>query len=401
MRLIIGADDMFGPRVFCTLPCVTGPRQILRRALFIVTSLVTAVLVAGCGGGSSKPSSSGTGSAAAHRLLAQTFDGHHGISSGVISLDLRVVPSGSSSIKGPIELAFGGPFVNKGAGKLPASDFTISISAEGHRGALQVISADGKGYITVSGQSYRMPASSYKSLESGLGSLASSGTASGAKSSQSAFSKLGIKPLDWLVHPKVVGSATVGGVATTHVRGGLDSTAMLQDLSKLLGNTSSLGVSAANSLPTSISAATQRSIARALGTPSFNVWTGTADKLIRKLAVSAVVPVTGATRTALGGMRSATVTLGFEYSRVNQPQTITVPTKTKPYSVFRTQFSTILEEIESGLVGGSTGSGSDTGTGTTGATGGTATDQKYTHCITAAAGDVAKMQKCSKLLATG
>ena len=359
------------------------------------------MLVAGCGGGSSKPSSSSTGSAAAHRLLAQTFDGHHGISSGVISLDLRVVPSGSSSIKGPIELAFGGPFVNKGAGKLPASDFTISISAEGHHGALQVISADGKGYITVSGQSYRMPASSYKSLESGLGSLASSGTASGAKSSQSAFSKLGIKPLDWLVRPKVVGSATVGGVATTHVRAGLDSTAMLQDLSKLLGKTSSLGVSAANSLPTSISVATQRSIARALGTPSFNVWTGTADKLIRKLAVSAVVPVTGATRTSLGGMRSATVTLGFEYSRVNQPQTITVPTKTKPYSVFRTQFSTILAEIESGLVGGSTGSGSDTGTGTTGATGGTGTDQKYTHCITTAAGDVAKMQKCSKLLATG
>jgi hypothetical protein len=373
----------------------------LRRALFIVTPLVTAVLVAGCGGGSSKPSSSSTGSAAAHRLLAQTFDGHHGISSGVISLDLRVVPSGSSSIKGPIELAFGGPFVNKGAGKLPASDFTISISAEGHHGALQVISADGKGYITVSGQSYRMPASSYKSLESGIGSLASSGTASGAKSGQSAFSKLGIKPLGWLIRPKVVGSATVGGVATTHVRAGLNSTAMLQDFSRLLGKTSSLGVSGANSLPTSISAATQRSIARALGSPSFNVWTGTADKLIRKLAVSATVPVTGATRTALGGMRSATVTLGFEYSQVNQPQTITAPTKTKPYSVFRTQFSTILEEIESGLVGGSTGSGSDTGTGTTGGSGDTGTDQKYTHCITAAAGDVAKMQKCSKLLATG
>jgi hypothetical protein len=395
MRLSIGADDMFGPRVFCTLPCVAGPRQILRRALFIATPLVTAVLVAGCGGGSSKHPSSSAGSAAAHRLLAQTFDGHHGINSGVITLDLRVVPTGSSSIKGPIELAFGGPFMDKGTGKLPESDFTISISAEGHQGALQVISAGGKGYITVSGQSYRMPASSYKSLESGLGSLAASGTASGTKSGQSAFSKLGIKPLGWLIRPQIVGSATVGGVATQHVRAGLDATAMLHDFSRLLGKVGSLGVSAASSLPTSISSATQRSIARALGSPSFNVWTGAADKLIRKLTVSATVPVTGATRTALGGMRSATLTLGFEYSRVNQPQTITVPTTTKPYSVFRAQFSTILQEIESGLVG----SGSDTST--TGGSGGTGTDQKYTHCITAAAGDVAKMQKCSKLLAAG
>ncbi|HEX3617524.1 MAG TPA: hypothetical protein VHU61_13345 [Solirubrobacteraceae bacterium] len=366
----------------------------MRRALFTVTALITAVIVGGCGGGSSKHPSSAAGSAAAHRLLVQTFDGHHGISSGVITLDLRVVPSGSSSIKGPIELAFGGPFVNRGQGKLPESDFTISISAEGHVGALQVISADGKGYITVSGQSYKLPASSYKTLESGFGSLASSGTGSGSGSSQSSLSKLGIKPLDWLEHPQIVGKATVDGVATTRIRAGLDATAMLQDFSTLLGKAGSLGVGGTSSLPQSIPASTQRSIAHALGSPSFNLWTGTADKLIRKLTLSAVVPVTGATRSELGGLRSATVTLGFEYSRVNQPQTISVPTSTKPYSVFRTEFSAILSEIESGLISGSTGSGT-----TTGASGGS--DQKYTQCITAASGDVAKMQKCAKLLATG
>jgi len=377
----------------------------LRRALFTAIALTTAAVVAGCGGGASKHSAgtagsaaSTAGSAAAHELLLQTFDGHHGVSSGVITLDLRLLPSGSSTIKGPIELAFGGPFMNKGAGKLPESDFTISISAEGHVGALQVISVDGKGYITVSGQSYKLPASSYKSLESGFGSLASSGTGSGSGSS-SAFSKLGIKPLALLVRPQIVGKATVNGVATTRIHAELDATAMLQDFSRLLGKAGSLGVSGASSLPQSISASTQRSIANALGSPSFNLWTGTADKLIRKLTVSAVVPVTGTTRTELGGMHSATVTLGFGYSRVNQPQTITAPTSTKPYSVFRREFSAVLSEIESGLISGSGGSGT-TGASTTGASAGGA-DQKYTQCITAAKGDVAKMQKCSKLLAGG
>jgi hypothetical protein len=359
-------------------------------------SLLTAVIVAGCGGGSSRSQTGNGGSAAAHRLVAQTFEGHHPITSGVITLDLTVVPQGSSTIKGPIEVAFGGPFMNQGAGKLPESDFTISISAQGHRGALQVISAGGKGYITVGRQSYRMPKASLKSLESGFGSLASSGTGSSSKTG--AFSSLGIKPLKWLIGPRIVGRSTVDGVATTRVRAGLDTAAMLQDFSRLLGRTGSLGISGAGSLPHSLSASTQRSIAHALGSPSFNLWTGTSDRLIRRLRVSATVPVTGSTRTALGGMRSAAVTLGFEYSHVNQPQSISVPTATKPYSVFRAQASAVLQEIESVLLTGSLGAGTGT---TTGASGGSAADQQYTHCITAAHGDVAKMQKCSKLLATG
>lgn len=352
------------------------------------------MVVAGCGGGSAKPQT-GAGSAAAHRLLVQTFDGHHSITSGVLTVDLTVVPRGSSTLKGPIQIAFGGPFMNRGAGRLPESDFTISISAEGHSGALQVISADGRGYITVGGQSYRMPSSSFKSLESGFGSLAASGTGS----SSGAFSSLGIKPLSWLVQPQIAGKSTIDGVATTRVRAGIDTAAMLRDFSRLLGKAGSLGISGTSSLPHSISLSTQRSIAHALGSPSFNLWTGTSDRLIRRLTVSATVPVTGSTRTSLGGMRSAAVTLGFEYSHVNQPQTVAVPSATKPYSVFRAQVSQVLQEIESALLTGSLGTGS--GTTTTGATGGSTADEKYTQCITAADGDVAKMQKCSKLLATG
>lgn len=335
---------------------------------------------------------------AAHRLLVQTFEGHHAITSGVIKLDLEFVPHGSSTIKGPIEFAFGGPFMNAGTGRLPASDFTISITAEGHRGELQVISAGGRGYITVGGQSYRMPSSSFKSVESGFGSVTASGTGSSSKSGP--LASLGIRPLGWLVAPRIVGRATVGGVETTHVHARLDTAAMLRDISRLLGKAGSLELSGAGSLPHDLSASTQRSITHALGSPSFDLWTGTSDRLIRRATVSASVPVTGSTRTAFGGMRSAAVTLGFEYSRVNQPQTISAPSVTRPYSVFRAQFTQVLQEIESALLaGGSLG----TGAGTTGAgsAGGSTADQKYTRCITAAGGDVAKMQKCSRLLATG
>ncbi len=55
MRLGIEADDMFDRRVFCTLPCVAGRRPILRNADVIAMTLVTAVLVTGCGASSLNP----------------------------------------------------------------------------------------------------------------------------------------------------------------------------------------------------------------------------------------------------------------------------------------------------------------------------------------------------------
>ena len=382
MRLSIGADDMFGPRVFCTLPCVAGPGSILRRALSIATLLVTAVVVAGCGGDAPKRSAGRAESAAAQRLLVQTFEGHHAIHSGVIGLDLKVVPSGSSSIGRPIELSFGGPFTNNGAGKPPESDFTIAIAAKGHHAELQLISAGGRGYITISGQSYRMPASSFKRLESGFGSLAPSGTASSTGSG--AFSKLGINPLDWLIHPQIVGSAGVDGVKTTRIRAGLDARALLRDLSRLLGKARAAGIkSSSGTLPARIPAATQSSIAHALGSPGVSIWTGAADRMLRKLSLTATIPISGSTRQLLGGLRAATVTLEFEYSHLNQPQTITAPTVSKPFSVFRAQVTTVLRALGGGL---SSAAG---------------VAQNYTRCITAAAGDVAKMQRCSKLVGGG
>jgi hypothetical protein len=318
----------------------------------------------------------------------------------VITLDVKVVPAGSSTITQPLELSFSGPFTST-AGKLPESDFTIDVSAQGQHGSLQVISAGGKGYIAVSGQSYVMPASSFKSLESGFGSLANSGGASASGSGSGAFAKLGIHPLDWLSNPQIVGSSTVNGAATTEVSAKVDTSAMLHDISKLLGKAGSLGVSGASALPQSLSAATQKRIATALGSPSFDVWTGKSDKIVRKLTVSATIPVTGQIHTLLGGMTSAAVTLGFEYSDLNQPQTITAPTSVKPYSVFQSKVDTLLQEIESGLVSGSLTGGTTTGTIQSGPSTVTSGDKKYTNCITAAKGDVKKMQKCSSLLGGG
>ena len=391
---------MFGWPFFCRLPCVPGPGPILRRASIIATTLVTATLVAGCGGSSSGTASLTADSSSAHKLLVETFKGHHAIRSGVISLGLKVVPSGSSTITEPIELTVGGPFTSSQSGKLPESDFTIAISAQGQSADLQVISAGGKGYVTLSGQSFELPASSYSKLKSGLGSLAGSSGGSTTAGS-SILGRLGVRPLDWVKAARIAGNATIDGAATTQISAHVDAAALLRDLSKLMGSASSLtGTHAAGALRQGISAAEQRSIAGALRSPQLDIWTGTADRILRKLTFTATIPVTGATSTQLGGMTSAAVTLDVEYSHLNQPQTIVAPSSVQPYSVFQAEVAAFLQEIEgTGTTAGTT----TTGDGYTGTIqSGTSTvvngNAKYSNCITAASGDVAKMQKCAKLL---
>lgn len=373
----------------------------MRKGVITVVALITAAAVAGCGGGGSKSGSTTTGASAgtpsARQLLVKTFDGSHAIKSGRLSLALKLIPSNSSTITQPVELSVAGPFASNGGGKLPESDFKITISAQGQVGVIELTSAGGKGYITVSGSSYQLPASTFKTVTSGFGSLASSGGASGSESGAGVFAKLGVQPLNWLIDPTIVGTATVAGTATTHIHAKVDATKMVSDISKLLGKAPSLGVTSKGTLPaqlpTKIPAATQARVVKELGTPSFDVWSGNSDHVVRKLSVAATIPVSGQIKSLLGGMTSAGVDLTFGYSDLNQPQTINAPTAVKPFSQLQAKVNTILQTIESGIATGSLPG--STGTSTAAAGG---ADQQYATCIAAAKGDVSKMQKCASLL---
>ena len=350
-------------------------------------------MIAACGGDSSQEATT---------LLRQTFGGTHKINSGQLAFNLTVNPSGSKTLTGPISLSFNGPFQTEGPGKLPQSAFDVTVSALGNAASITITSTGNKGYVTFEGQSYQLPQSTFQKLESSFAQVGSSTVSSGGSG---VLGKLGIQPQHWLENPQVVGNETVSGVSTTHIRSGIDVAALLTDVSTFLGRAGSLGVSGAASLPHGISAATRQKVAREVQSPSFDVWTGQADKTIRKLVIGLTLPVTGTASTALGGLRSAAIGLSVQYSDLNQPQTITAPTALRPFSEFQTKLKTLVQEIESG-VGGSLGggSGASLGSGTlggaSGSSGGGSTTslQAYSQCIQKANGDVAKMQKCAPLL---
>jgi hypothetical protein len=366
-----------------------GWGRVIQGGGAMLAAAIAVIALAGCG-------SSTTSSGDANALLKETFSGTHVVNSGNVTLSVTVVPTGSSKLTGPITLSLGGPFQSLGKGKLPKSNFTVSINAFGHTGSLGILSTGAAGYVSLNGTSYRLPAATFQKLEAGfsqLGAGSSNGSGSGA------LGKLGIDPLHWLVDPTVVGNQTVGGASTTHIRAGVDVSALLRDLNTFLGKASALSSS---ELPSSISPTTQALIAAAIENPSFDVWTGNADKTVRKLTIGLTVPVTGQISTALGGLSSAAITLTLQYADLNKPQTIVAPATVAPYSQFTAKLQGILEAIQS-AVGGQLplSSGSTSGSHGTTTTGPSSSYSKYSQCIVTAHNDVAKMTKCAKLLNGG
>jgi hypothetical protein len=375
---------------------ITGMRAALA---CLVVALIPLTLAA-CG---SSGSSGSSGNAAA--LLSQTFSGAHAVNSGNLTFSLTATPSGSSTLTGPITLSFGGPFQSLGKGKLPKSNFTVSASALGKSVSLGILSTGTAGYVSLQGTSYQLPTATFQKLESSFASFASSGSGG---SSSSALTKLGIKPLHWLTNPRVVGNESVAGANTTHITAGLSMPALLSDISTLLSKAGSLGISNTGTLPTSLSAATRSKIAAAVRNPTIDVWTGATDKTLRRLTLKLTLPVSGQASTLLGGMTSAAVALTIQYASLNQPQTITAPTSTAPYSQFTAKLQQFVQTLQStvaaeasGLSGGTTTTPPATGTApATGATGGSTTLDPYTQCIQSASTPL-KAQKCAKLLNGG
>ena len=163
------------------------------------------------------------------------------------------------------------------------------------------------------------------------------------------LSKLGVEPLHWLQNPTIVGTENVGGTDTTHIRAGINVTALLADFNTFLSRASSLGVSGASNFPHGISTASQARIAAAVKNPHFDVWTGNGDKTIRKLQIALTLPVTGQVSTLLGGLSSADIGLSMKYSDLNQPQTIAAPTSVAPFSQFQAKLHTFEQGIQSAL----------------------------------------------------
>jgi hypothetical protein len=366
---------------------VSGGRRRHRAVAATLATLICAPAVSGCGSSSDPAASSNP-----QTLLHQTFASDHTVKSGILDFSLVITPTGSSLIRTPISISLAGPFQSRGAGRTPESAFTIALSGLGKHGSFGVRTTASGAYVSLEGTNYALPASDVARLKSSL----SLGSSSGGKSAPG-LSTLGIDPEGWLSNPRIVGTQTVDGAVTEHLHAAVNVPAFIQSLDRVLARETST-VHTGSSLG-HISPATARTIAADVRDPSVDIYTGRSDATLRRLVVSATVPVSGSTSTRLGGLTRASFRLTLGYSELNQPQTIAAPTNVHSDAQLQTALRSIASQIETGL---------DDGTSTTtssasasAGSGSTANVSRYSRCINTAHGDVLKMQRCAKLLPSG
>ncbi|MBO0767758.1 MAG: hypothetical protein J2O48_03645 [Solirubrobacterales bacterium] len=316
-------------------------------SLLAAAAICLAVALSACG----SKTGPGTG-ATARSLLKQTFSSSQALNSGVVSAAITLSPNGSSKQNKPLSISFGGPFQSRGKGKTPASKFTGAIKFGGQTGALTFLSTGTAGYVQMSGTSYKLPAATFKQMQSGFSEL----PGAGGSGSSGQFAKLGINPQNWVSDPQLVGSQEVGGAKTQHVHGAVAIDPLLRDLSKALSKAPNV-TAGGTSVPKSISPATQAKIKQEVHNASLDLWTGSSDHTLRRLTVSADLPLKSAqVRQDLGGVSSLKLQLSLNYSDIGKPQTISAPSASKPYTQFQQKFSQIVQGIFASLAGGASGS---------------------------------------------
>ena len=229
---------------------------------------------------------------------------------------------------------------------------------------------------------------------------------------RTALSKLGIDPLHWLVNPSVVGTETIGGADTTHIKANVNVPALLGDLNTFLTKAVvDRGRPAPRQLPRPALRRDPRAgRRRAIKNPSVDVWTGNGDKIVRKLVDQAHA---AGVRSGLE-RRSAASRSAPRSGSPSSTATSTSRRRSRPPSMSgrsassQRQLQSFLAAAGGGASGGSSSAGSSSaGSSSPGSSAGSSAPvarprrpraPSYIQCIQAAGQDVTKMQKCAGLL---
>jgi hypothetical protein len=347
--------------------------------------LGAACLLSACGGGGEDP----------NQVLNQTFSGHKKVTSGKLGLSLTFSAAGVPQLKAPVTIKLTGPFQSRGAGTLPKFDFDLALAAAGRSFTAGAVSTSTQGFLKFQGASYAVPPNVFAAFKQGF-ERAQHQQAGRRKPSLSA---LGIDPRRWLKDAKNEGDANVAGTPTVHISAGIDVAKLLTDLSQVLQKAGQLGLSRAPAVPGGLTAQQRQTIQSAIKQASFDLYTGKADKIVRRIVVKLSFSLPRGASTGASALTGGVLTFDLALANLNQPQTIAAPAGPRPFGQLTAQLRTVLGGLASGLTGAATaGAGAATGAAPNGAAASGPNAQAYLQCLQRASGNVAAAQKCAALL---
>ena len=142
--------------------------QAPRRAYFLAAvALLTALVAAGCGGGSGDK---------AKALLKRGFS--ESIPSANVSVDVNVSLQGLPTLSQPIRVHIGGPYRSNGQGKLPSLEWGLNFSGAGQTFSAGLVSTGTQAFVKYQGTYYKVDDRTMATLQQAAASRGTSGSRS-------------------------------------------------------------------------------------------------------------------------------------------------------------------------------------------------------------------------------
>ncbi|MEA2408244.1 MAG: hypothetical protein QOE69_2363 [Thermoleophilaceae bacterium] len=349
----------------------------VRRALLVL--LFAALTLASCGGGGSKED--------VQDLLDKAFSTP--MKSADLKVDASVQLKGSPGLDKPVRITATGPFRTNDK-RLPSVDIELKVGNDGGGQTITTgfLSTGDRAFVKFQDVYYEQPASEVAKANRSIAK--NEGT-------RGSLRALGLDPRSWLAEAKDEGDDKIDGVKTRHVSGRLDVEAVMRNLNQFVRKSATaLGGATGQAAPKPLSAEDIQKIADVVKDPTFQVYVGEEDDIIRRVAGKIEFDVPEASRASLGGIQSGSIEFSVEFSNVNGDQQIEAPARARPLSALTRSLGGT--SALPGLGGGS--SAEPTTPSTPGSTTPEAQDfQNYADCLDKARPeDTEALQRCADLL---
>jgi hypothetical protein len=362
-------------------------RQPLTAILLAAALLIAAVALGACGGGGG---GDGGNDADAQELLDKAFATP--IPSADVDVDLQFDVKGLAGFDDPLRVRASGPYV-RSEKALPKLDLDVAVEAQGAGQAIQIgaLSTGDRVFVEFAGTHYEQPADQVAATNRRL--ARNDGKGGGA------LADFGIDANKWVVDARIEGEEEIGGVTTEHVTGTLDVEAALTDLNKLVKESAgSLGEAGDVARP--LGRKEIERLADSVEDPTFDVYVGKDDDIVRRVAMTVDVDVPEQDRKDVGGMTGAAIRFSAQLDDVGGEQKISAPRSSQPLSALTSQIGS-LDALAGGLGGlrGDTTTPAPAPDGSGDTTTGLDDFERYAECLDAAnPDDSTAIAECRALL---
>jgi hypothetical protein len=353
---------------------------MLRRVRRLLPSLVlVALALVSCGGGGDQTD--------VEALLDRAFSEE--LRSADVKVEAEIQLDGSPALDRPLRIQASGPF-RMNDRKLPSVDLELDVGTAGAGQTITTgfLSTGDRAFLKFQDVYYERPRSEVRRANRALARHKGRGRALGA---------LGLRPRSWLTEVEDHGEEEVAGVATDHLSGTLDVEALARDLNRFLRRSAAaIDGATGEPPPDPLSRAEIREIAEVVNDPSFDIYVGKRDHLVRRVSGRIEIDVLPERRQDLHGIEGGTIQFSFELSDVNGDQEIEAPAKARPMSkLTRSLGGGLLPWLGGMPDGGDPGAPSDDGEDSPEAE----RFREYAECLDEARPeDTDALQRCAEIL---